>query len=58
MHLEAFTMPLKEICLAKHKMLCSHVFLQQTSSDATKESGKQVVGPVSTQALVDWRLGE
>jgi hypothetical protein len=22
------------------------------------ESGKQVVGPVSTQALVDWRLGE
>jgi hypothetical protein len=22
------------------------------------ESGKQVVGPISTQALVDWRLGE
>jgi hypothetical protein len=22
------------------------------------ESGKQVVGPVSTQAPVDWRLGE
>jgi hypothetical protein len=22
------------------------------------ESGKQVVGPVSTQELVDWRLGE
>jgi hypothetical protein len=22
------------------------------------ESGKQVVGPVSVQALVDWRLGE
>jgi hypothetical protein len=22
------------------------------------ESGKQVVGPVSAQALVEWRLGE
>jgi hypothetical protein len=22
------------------------------------ESGKQVVGPVSAQTLVDWRLGE
>jgi hypothetical protein len=22
------------------------------------ESGKQVVGPISTQALVGWRLGE
>jgi hypothetical protein len=22
------------------------------------ESGKQIVGPISAQALVDWRLGE
>jgi hypothetical protein len=26
--------------------------------DKLLESGKQVVGPVSTQALVDWRLGK
>jgi hypothetical protein len=33
----------------------------QTRNKSTKiriESGKQVVGPISAQTLVDWRLGE
>jgi hypothetical protein len=43
---------------AGKESLQTNTYKQDYNYKDRLESGKQVVGPISSQALVDWRLGE
>jgi hypothetical protein len=43
---------------AGNRSLQTNIYKQDYTYKDRLESGKQVVGPISAQALVGWRLGE